>query len=287
MNSKSRTAIKGFSVPTKNLDSRQNDYKVATEELPLDSKLEILDRIGRSDLVDLFKNWKPRVSKAKKRGAPLDQRVSITVTDEERKGLDRDLSNLRRLGEKISMSQFIRNRALGNIDINEWRDIVEKEIIEIQNIKKNENNLKKEVLVCKSDLEKYEDDEDESILIQERLNEIEESLNKIVAQSLKRKNRLSGRMSMAESETVKWRAQRLTVSTSDFLRMMIFNLKPGETADAHMSFEAKLRFYISIIDVAQNGWGEAPKIYNCSQCENYMDEILKLKERIKLLETFN
>lgn len=266
-------------------EGTSDKYSVGTESMSLDNKLEILEEIGRKDLIGLFKSWKPRVSKARKRGAPLDQRVSITVTDDERNSLDKDITSLKALGEKISMSQFIRNRALGNVDINEWRELAEKELKELSETKKNEKKLKKKKLGYTLQIEE-EDDEAEIANYERKIAEIDQRMAKLVGQGQRRVNRLSGRMSMAESETVKWRAQRLTVSTSDFLRMMIFNLIPGDTADAHMSLNAKMRFYVSIIDVAENGWGEAPKIYNCSQCENYMDEILQLKERINLLQNF-
>lgn len=276
--------IKGFEVKV----DTGNDYTVASEEMSLESKLEVLEEIGRNDLVGLFKNWRPRTSRKRRKGAPLDQRISITVTDEERSGLTKDMNKLKELGEKISMSQFIRNRALGNIDINEWKQIAEEEIINLQRLKENKNSLNEQKIAYNIELESYKDDNDGEVeILQEKILQIENDLKKLVAQSQNRRNRLSGRMSMAESETVKWRAQRLTVTTSDFLRMMIFNLIPGKTADAHMSFDAKMRFYVSILDVAQNGWGEPPKIYNCSQCENYMDEIFKLRERVKLLENFN
>lgn len=270
-----------FNKTAGNTDS--NSYSVATETMSVENKLDILKGIGREDLVGIFKDWKPRVSKAKKRGAPLDQRISITVTDGERNSLNDEIVAIKKVGEKISMSQYIRNKALGNVDINEWRKIAEEELAVIQNVKNNEKDLRKKI---KSYYLEMEDEEDESEvgILQMKIKEISDKLNKILPVDQKRKNRLSGRMSMAEAETVKWRAQRLTVSTSDFLRMMIFNLIPGDTADAHMNFEAKMRFYISIIDVADRGWGEPPRIYNCSQCENYMDEIYKLKERIRLMQ---
>lgn len=278
-------AKSGF-MPKETKSNNSDKYSVATESMSVENKLNILKNIGREDLVGIFKNWKPRVSKARKKGAPLDQRVSITVTDNERNSLNSEIISLKSLGEKISMSQFIRNKALGNVDINEWRNIAEKEFALLQDIKKNEKDMKKKIMAYQLEIED-EDDDIEIANLEAKIANINKKLAKIAPQNQKRVNRLSGRMSMAESETVKWRAQRLTVSTSDFLRMMIFNLIPGDTADAHMSYEAKMRFYISIIDVAENGWGEAPRIYNCSQCENYMDEIYKLKERIKLLQNFN
>ena len=69
--------------------------------------------------------------------------------------------------------------------------------------------------------------------------------------------------------------------------MMIFGLEPDSIADSHMSLDAKRRFYISIIEVSNNGWGNPPNIYHCSQCENYMDEIRRLRSENEQLRAFS
>lgn len=252
-------------------------YVVGLEQASVDEKLNILEEMGRPELIDIFKGWAPRVSNRKKRGAPLDQRVSITVTTQERVTLDQELKSLTKEGEKISMSQFIRNRALGTVDINGWKDIADKALKEIEEVAKNQKQLRAEKLNILSMIDEEEDDDVASVY-SIQVADIDRRLGKIVAQNEKRNNRLSGRMSMAEAETIKWRAQRLCVSSSDYLRMMIFALEPDSNADSHMSLDAKRRFYISILDVAKNGWGTPPSVYECSQCVNYMDEIRRLKE---------
>ena len=252
-------------------------YVVGLEQASVDEKLNILEVMGRPELIDIFKGWAPRVSNRKKRGAPLDQRVSITVTTQERVTLDQELKSLTKEGEKISMSQFIRNRALGTVDINGWKDIADKALKEIEEVAKNQKQLRAEKLNILSMIDEEEDDDVASVY-SIQVADIDRRLGKIVAQNEKRNNRLSGRMSMAEAETIKWRAQRLCVSSSDYLRMMIFALEPDSNADSHMSLDAKRRFYISILDVAKNGWGTPPSVYECSQCVNYMDEIRRLKE---------
>lgn len=269
----------------KKAQSEQNDYKVASESMSVDDKLEILNDMGRPELIDLFSEWQPRVNNRKKRGAPLDQRVSITVTNQERVSLDNELRSIKTSGERITMSQFIRNRAIGTIDINGWREKAEKALNEIENTAKNQVELRKErnELALSMDAE---DDNDEAVIYARKIDEINKSLSKLVAQNEKRNNRLSGRMSMPEAETVKWRAQRLCISSSDYLRMMIFGLEPDSAADSHMSLDAKRRFYISIIDVATNDWGAAPTIYECSQCENYMEEISRLRSENEQLRKF-
>lgn len=262
-----------------------NEYSTAAEKMSVNDKLEVLQELGRADLIDIFKGWQPRRSPAKKRGAPLDQRVTITVTDAEREKLDREIKAIKQSGASVSMSQFIRNRAVGSVDINGWREIATEALGRLENIVEKQSTLRSR----RQELVNLIEDENdgESLIVYEReMQRIQDDLDFIVAQNERRKNRLSGRMSMIESETIKWRAERLCISTSDYLRMLIFGLEPASSGDAHMSLDAKRRFYVSIIDVAKNGWGDPPKIYNCSQCENYMDTIRSLKEEIRQLRTF-
>lgn len=265
--------------------AENNSYQIATETMSVDDKLKVLEELGKTELIDLFRDWKPRRSNKSKKGAPLDQRITITVTDQERFSLDKELKNLKSIGERISMSQFIRNRALGTVDINGWREIADKALKELDDTEKNKTQLEK-TRVDLGVLIDEEDDPDQADLYGVEIDKISRRLSKLVAHNEKRNNRLSGRMSMPESETVKWRAQRLCISSSDYLRMMIFGLVPDSSADAHMSLDAKKRFYISIIDVSINGWGTPPTVYECSQCVNYMDEIRRLRDENDQLRAF-
>lgn len=265
--------------------SSNNLMDAIEKPLTLEERLKFLAEIGRADLVEAFKEWKPRVSKARKRGAPLDQRVSITITGDERFSLDSEITRLKREGSPISMSQLIRNRAMGSVDIEAWREIAVEALSEIEDIATNSAKLRKRKSHLTIILESEEDDE-QIFLFNKEIATINQKLAKITAQNKKRTFRLAGRMSMAEAETVKWRAQRLHLSASDYLRMMIFGHLPNSDADSHLSLAAKRRFYLAIIDVADNGWGDVPKIYNCSQCENYMDEIRRLQEQLRQNEMF-
>lgn len=263
-------------------------YEAATEAMSTEKKLEFLKEIKRDDLVDVFKDYKPRASRRRKRGAPLDQRVSVTVTKEEKESLEREVANLKKANQKTSMSEIIRNRAVGSVDINNWRDIAEETLELIEGIKSDEKDLRKRRRqhIANMDELNYEKDDEEYALEYSQLKEVEEKLNKITAQKRKSSFRITGRMSLQEAETVKWRAQRLSISAADYLRMMIFDITPNSNADAHMSYDTKRRFYVSILEVSHNGWGTPPEIAHCKQCENYIDEIRVLQERIKQLETF-
>lgn len=259
-------------------------YKIGAEALTVNDKLKILEEMGRPELIDVFKEWKPRPSK-RRRSAPLDQRVAITVTDAEKVSLDAELRSIKSAGEKITASQFIRNRALGTVDIQGWRERAKNALDELEDIATGQNKLRQRKRELAQLIEETDDAEDEG-MYEHELVDINRKLEKLVARNEKRRNRLTGRMSMAESETVKWRAQRLCISSSDYLRMMIFTLEPDSTADGHLSLDAKRRFYISVLDVADNGWGTPPTIYECSQCGNYVEEIERLRDRLKQLETF-
>lgn len=284
--SHSRKVAKSFQEHQAKVKEDEKTYKVAASGLSVDDKLKVLEDFGKPEMIDLFKDWKPRVSNRKKRGAPLDQRVSITVTTQERVSLDLELKSVKVSGEKITMSQFIRNRAVGSVDINGWRDIATAALTEIEDTVKNQAKLRKEKLNLIGMVDD-EDDEESANAYSQKIEVINKKLTKIVAQNEKRSNRLSGRMSMPEAETIKWRAQKLCISSSDYLRIMIFGLEPDSTADAHMSLDAKRRFYISIMEVAKNGWGTPPTIYECSQCQNYMEEIRKLRETNEQLRHFS
>lgn len=266
-------------------DKDKSLLEAIEKPLSLEERLAFLAEAGRTDLVEAFKEWKPRVSKAKKRGAPLDQRVSITITGDERFSLDREMSRLKAENSGMSMSQLIRNRAMGSVDIQEWRQIAVKALQEIEEIASTSAQLRRRKSQLTIILD-TEDDDEQAHIYEREIVSINHKLEKITAQNKKRTYRLAGRMSMAEAETVKWRASRLHLSASDFLRMMIFGHVPDSDADSHMSLAAKRRFYIAIIDVADNGWGDVPKIYNCKQCENYMEEIRRLREQIKQNDLF-
>lgn len=264
-----------------------NDYEVLAEIQTLDEKKKILEELGHLELIKVFKEYKPKAPKKETVvKAPLDQSVSITVTDAERSSLMQDLAAAKKASkENISISYFVRSRVIGSVDINEWAQRARKALKEITEISSNKKELEKDLLYYKSQLE--EDDDDEQLGITEnKISEINFKLKKIVAQNKNRTVRLTGRMSTPEAETVKWRSSRLSISASDYMRMLIFNLLPDSDADAHMSLKAKQRFYISIIDIANNGWGKQPSIVNCSQCANYLDEIRKLKDQIKQLKEF-
>lgn len=255
------------------------------ENAAREQKMAVLEDLGRKDLMDIFKDWQPKVAHNRKKSAPLDQRVSISVTDVERELLEREIAKSSSAGTRVTMSQLVRNRALASIDINDWKTRATKALKKIEAAAKARKTIEGRLREVKEEIKDPGEKSQRADLRKER-TALETKLSLIVAQPQERKNRLSGRMSLIESETIKWRAQRLCLSSSDYLRMMIFGLYPESTGDAHLSYDGRRRFYISIVDVATNGWGSPPTIRQCGQCENYMDEIRRLTDRANQLEAF-
>ena len=267
--------------------TQSNKYSTAGEVLSVEDKLKILEQRGQTDLIDIFKDWKPRVSTRKRKGAPLDQRVSIAITPAERAMLDGELKAIKETGKATSLGALIRSRAMGTPNVTEWREIAWKELDNLTEIINSEKELKKRKSIIEDVLENEEDEEQVSILEKE-LYEIKLKLGKLATTpGEKRSVRLQGRMTYAEAEQVKWRAQRLCLSTTDYLRMLIFDLNPVGISDQHLNLDARRRFYVSIAAVADDGFQAPPGVHQCSQCESYADEIARLNERIKLAETFS
>lgn len=241
--------------------------------------VSLLEQIGQKDLIDTFKKWHPRTFRHI--APPLDQRVSITVSRSERMRLDKELSRIRQNG-KTSMSQVIRDKALSTVDIMSWRDYAEKALREIVDTQQHRKMLEAERRDLVAAIDECHDDED-MVTLTRLLSSHQKRLDKLVAKSTGRRLRLSGRMSLPEMETVKWRANTLRISASDYLRMMVFDLHPDSSADAHMSLSAKKLFYVSILSVAEKGWGAPPRSVGCSQCRQYVKRIGELEDEIHQL----
>lgn len=266
-------------------------YAVAAESQTLDEKRRILERLGKPELIEVFKDWKPQIEKrrAVKKGPPLDQRVAISVTGIEKDDLNREISKIRKTGDASNVSEFIRGRSTGSVDIHGWREKAEELLEEIDTNSKDERRLKRRRTDLRRRIEEMEDnpefDTEDVVMAQKQLREVVTKLGSIESKTKKRAARLSGRMTTPEAETIKWRASRLNLSVSDYLRFCLFSHEPGSEGDAHLSVDSKKRFYVGIIDVAENGWGEPPTIHQCKQCEHYRDEAEKAKQRVRQLES--
>lgn len=261
-----------------------SEFKTAGEFLSVEEKLKILEDRGQGDLIEIFKDWKPRVSPRKRTGAPLDQRVSIAITPSDKAVMEGEVRSVKDTGSTTSLGNIIRSRAMGNLNVQDWVPVADEALKELNELVETQGDIRKRKKAIEADLEDSEDDSDQIAIYERNLYDIENKLAKLKAQPVKRNVRLQGRMTYQEAEMVKWRAYRLGLTTTDYLRIMVFDLKPNGSADAHLSVDARRRFWISILDVAANSWGNPPGVYQCSQCESYSEEITRLKEQIKQLE---
>lgn len=270
----------------------RQDYVAAGERTSLEEKQRILDQIEKPELIELFQDWKPQIEKRRRKSTepPLDQRVALSVTTNEKDKIQREIAMVRKSGDTSTVSQFIRNRATSSVDIEGWHQQAIKLLDTIDEAARDERKLKRRRITINAKLEELgedpETDAEDTYRFEEELGQITEKLNSLKVDRKKRTARMSGRMTTPEAEVIKWRAGRLNLSVSDYLRITLFNHEPGGEGEAHLSVEAKKRFYIGIIEVAMNGWGEPPTINQCKQCSHYREEASKHKMRVRQLEQY-
>lgn len=264
-------------------DSTDHSHsRLASQDMGLNDKVALLESIGRKDLIDIFKGYS-RKRVAKPKAAPLDQRISVSVSSIERIDLTNTMKELMTNGSAQSVSAYIRSKAIQTIDLQEWKDIALKELARLKKTEESKKELKSARLDIISSIEGADVDGDELYALERKLIDIDSQLKLLIAQPAKRSSRLNGRMTMKEAEIVRWRSQRLCLTVSDYLRMMLFDWAPAGVSDAHLSKESRERFYVSIVDVCDNGWGSPGKSYSCSQCVRYVEEIDKLKAETERL----
>lgn len=262
----------------------KSENRLASQDMNLHDKISLLESIGRRDLIEIFQGYEQKRKLAQPKPAPIDQRVAISVTPLERVQLTNTLKELVSEKSKQSVSSYIRSKAIQTIDLQGWREIAVQQLDKLKEIENNKKLLKKQREELISLLESKNLDDDDFYLKEKQLVEIDNDLKLLIAQQSNRSNRLNGRMTMKEAEIVRWRSQRLCLSVSDYLRIMLFDFTPASMGDAHLSKEARERFYVSIIDVCDNGWGSPKNVYECSQCIRYVEKIHELENHIKQLE---
>lgn len=275
-------------MPSKINNDRVMSYQTSGESMSLADKEAFLKEIGQGELVSLFDNHQPPTKRVKTRRArarkatPLDQKMTLTVTKADRKKFEEYMGELKKSGEHPTISTVVRNKALSTPDIEEWRTCAVEALKELKDTVSNKKDMRSRLASLETMIA---DEKDKSVvkLYHEERTKIQRKLSRLKGHPSKRTERLSGRMTFAEAELIRWRAARLGISTSDYLRMMIFDMVPFSEADEHMSLQSRQRFYISIGEVSRTGWGEMPVIHECSQCEGREKEIARLENEISML----
>ena len=258
--------------------------------LSIKEKEKILEEIHQKDLIDLFKKgFKPQYKRVESKKTILDQQISIAIDTDEKNMIALELNEIRKVANKTSLASFIRSRSLATFDIAEWYQQAIEGLEELSSESWNPKNLqneRKRFIKLLDDLEDSEDDsrDEDMLYYKTQLDECEQKLNSLKKQNRKRGYRVSTRVTYEEANTIRWRAARLSITVPDYMRYVIFGYLPFTDADYNLSLEARKRFYVSIIDVYKNGWGESPEVNECPNCARYKHEIEVLRDKVSRYE---
>lgn len=267
--------------------------KVITQEdidaLKLENKQNILASLGQENLMKLFQN-QPKFKPIEPKKIALDQQIAITLSENEKQRLIQDRERIRELGKLPSISSYIRKKILLQLDIEQWREFAEQGLKNLDNSDSESKTLQKQKIRLINSIDQLDDivkDDTNMEEINKLKRELEEIENRLMllksTKQEKRIYRLSGNITFNEANFVRWRAARLSLSLADYIRFILFDYQPT-IDDNHMSVESRKRFYVSILEVAQNGWGNPPVVNECPNCARYLDDIKKLQEQIEYLK---
>lgn len=258
--------------------------------LSIKEKEKILEEIHQKDLIDLFKKgFKPQYKRVESKKTILDQQISIAIDTDEKNMIALELNEIRKVANKTSLASFIRSRSLATFDIAEWYQQALEGLEELSSDSWNPKTLqneRKQYIKLLDDLEDSEDDsrDEDMLFYKTRLDETEQKINSLKKQNRKRGYRVSTRVTYEEANTIRWRAARLSITVPDYMRYVIFGYLPFTDADYNLSLEARKRFYVSIIDVYKNGWGEIPEVNECPNCARYKHEMEVLRDKVARYE---
>lgn len=258
--------------------------------LSIKEKEKILEEIHQKDLIDLFKKgFKPQYKRVESKKTILDQQISIAIDTDEKNMIALELNEIRKVANKTSLASFIRSRSLATFDIAEWYQQALEGLEELSSDSWNPKTLqneRKQYIKLLDDLEDSEDDsrDEDMLFYKTRLDETEQKINSLKKQNRKRGYRVSTRVTYEAANTIRWRAARLSITVPDYMRYVIFGYLPFTDADYNLSLEARKRFYVSIIDVYKNGWGEIPEVNECPNCARYKHEIEVLRDKVARYE---
>lgn len=256
--------------------------------LDLEAKRKLLKEIDQDDLLNLFKNnYKNSYTPIKQKKAALDQSVAIALTTDEKKIITDEIIAIKKTGGKITLSSLMRNRVMVDIDLIQWKERALEGLKELNGDGWNKRKLSRErdKYIDKIDKLSLDDSESRKILSL-KVNECNKRLLQMEKPKVKRGYRLRGRVTFNEANQIRWHAARLSLSVADYMRFLIFGYLPFSDDDKSLSIEARKRFYVSVLDVAANGWGTPPEVESCPNCVRYMEEIKELKAKLERLQKY-
>lgn len=257
------------------------------EILSYEKRVEILKNLKQESLMKIFDDYKPNYKPIKQKKSPLDQQISLGISKEERKQIASEMKAIKGTGEKMTISALVRSRAVGDIDSAAWREQAEKGLKELNSLKWDKNEIEKKMRQLYAQYDEMEEDDDETaLIINKQLKELENMKNELDRPTIRRSSRMSGRVTFNEANLIRWRAGRLTITVADYMRFLIFGYLPFSENDRHLSVKARRRFYVAVIDVAENGWGDPPAVEECPNCARYAHENQELRAKLERLKSF-
>lgn len=254
--------------------------------ISLKEKEKLLKALHQEDLLELFKTgFKPNYKKIEPKQTVLDQQISITINAVERDIIKAELNAIAKIGDKISLSNFIRNRTSSLVDIEDWATVAKNTLVEYSSSDWDLKHLEKEKRKYIRLIDEEEENSEDFIIYNKKLKELDDKIAQIKRKTTQRKFRISTRVTYSEANVIRWRAARLSLSVADYMRMSLFGYLPNSEGDQHLTMPARKRFYVSVLDVQQNGWGDVPTINECPHCARYQKENALLKDKLKRYET--
>lgn len=258
-------------------------YKKDDELLSYEARKEILKKIGQKDLLKIFDNYKPKYRPVYKKQSPLDQQISLGVSKSERQIIANEIKEIKKTNSKATISALIRSRAIGEVDLESWREKAIIGLKELNSIKWDKSKIEKKLRQTYKQFDNIVEDEESAMVLNKKIKLYEARIKELSRPTIRRSSRMSGRLTFSEANLVRWRAGRLTITVADYMRFLIFGYLPFTENDRHLSIDARRRFYISILDVSKNGWGAPAEIEECPNCARYAYENRELRSKLERL----
>lgn len=253
------------------------------ELLSYETRKGIIKNLGQQELLKIFDDYKPNYKPIERKQSPLDQQISIGISRHEKEQIANEIKSIKRAGDTITISSLVRSRAIGEIDLGAWRERAELGLSELNSIKWNKQAIEANLRKLHNEFDNLNDDDESEIVIGQKINRYQAMQEELNRPTIRRSSRMSGRVTFNEANLIRWRASRLTVTVADYMRYLIFGYLPFTENDRHLSLVARRRFYVAIIDVAENGWGNPPVVQECPNCARYAHENKVLREKLERL----
>ena len=256
------------------------------ELIGYDEKKKLLKEIHQEHIIDLFKKgYKSSYQAPKHNADPLDQSITIAITSNEKDIISNELTEIRKHGGRTTVASFCRKRTIISIYVIEWRDRALQGLKELNGPDWTRRSLEMKRKTALKKLSKVASDDNEGkILYQQRIKEFNRKLKLIERPEERRQYRIKVRYTYNEAKNIRWNAARLSLTIADYIRFVLFGYLPYSKDDKGMSVNYRRRFYVSIMEVARNGFGNPPIENHDDNTQKYIsiiNELRKKNERLR------